>query len=155
MVTIKSIGANVLCVVVLVLSAACGGANQPAAPSPQPSAAATPMAATTRQPSFPAVLKPARIFAFDHAGLPVQPYTINSRFVLYDDGTFELQYAAQGSYAGTYTETSGVVVFAWQGWSVAGPWGATGTLAGDSLAVNYNTIMQLSDFEDAVYVRPS
>ena len=43
------------------------------------------------------------------------------------------------------------VVFDWDGRSVAGPWGAIGTLKGDSLTVQYNGIMQLSDFEDAVY----
>jgi hypothetical protein len=29
--------------------------------------------------------------------------------------------------------------------------GATGTVKGDSLAVQYNLMMQLTDFEDAVY----
>ena len=35
----------------------------------------------------------------------------------------------------------------------AGPWGATGTLRGDTLTVGYNTVMSMSDFEDAVYLR--
>ena len=39
----------------------------------------------------------------------------------------------------------------WDGSSAADPWGATGTLRGDSLTVQYNFIMQLSDFKDAVY----
>jgi hypothetical protein len=39
------------------------------------------------------------------------------------------------------------------GWSSAGPWGAAGTLGGNSLTVRYNLIMQMTDFEDAIYVR--
>jgi hypothetical protein len=47
---------------------------------------------------------------------------------------------------------NGVITFEWEGWSVAGPWGATATISDDSLSVEYNLIMQLTDFEDAVYV---
>ena len=50
-------------------------------------------------------------------------------------------------------ESNGTLVLDWEGWSVAGPWGETATLAGDSLTVQYNWIMTLTDFEDAVYVR--
>ena len=61
-----------------------------------------------------------------------------------------LQYPA-GEYRGRYTEANGVITFQWDGWSTAGPWGATGTINGSSLTVEYNLIMQLSDFENAVY----
>jgi hypothetical protein len=44
-----------------------------------------------------------------------------------------------------------VITFEWEGWSVAGPWGATGTITDGVLTVKYNLIMQLSDFEDAAY----
>jgi len=66
-----------------------------------------------------------------------------------------LQYPSlgEGGYRGGYEDTNGVIMFEWEGWSVAGPWGATGTLKADSLTVQYNHIMQLTDFEDAVYVR--
>lgn len=40
-----------------------------------------------------------------------------------------------GEYRGRYTEANGVITFEWDGWSRAGPWGATGTLNGDSLTV--------------------
>jgi hypothetical protein len=39
------------------------------------------------------------------------------------------------------------------GWSVAGPWGATGTLQGATLIVQDKLIVGLSAFEDAVYLR--
>jgi hypothetical protein len=91
-----------------------------------------------------------------YASSPYQAaaYTRASRFVLYENGTFALQYSSGSQtpeYRGTYTEGNGRVSFSWEGWSVAGPWAATGVLTGDSLAVTYNIIMSLSDFEDASY----
>jgi hypothetical protein len=75
---------------------------------------------------------------------------------LYDNGAFVLEFpvcSCPGAYRGTYTEANGIITFMWEGWSIAGPWGATASLEGDMLAVRYNPIMQLSDFEDAVYRR--
>jgi hypothetical protein len=84
----------------------------------------------------------------------VSEYTKKSRFVLYDNGAFVLMFPSigEGGYRGGYTETNGAITFEWEGWSVAGPWGATGTLKDGSLTVRYNGIMQLTDFEDAVYL---
>ena len=103
-------------------------------------------------PKFPAPTGPSRTFVFDHElSFPVSGGTASSRFVLYDNGAFELQYSASLQYRGRYTETDGKIVFEWEGWSVAGPWGATGTLRGDMLAVEYNMVMTMSDFDDGVY----
>lgn len=85
-------------------------------------------------------------------GYRVMPYTLASRFILREDGSFSLQYPS-GEYRGTYTEREGTIDFSWEGWSTAGPWGATGVLNGATLTVRYNIIMSLSDFEDAVYTR--
>lgn len=102
---------------------------------------------------FPPLLGPSRTFTFEpQLSPPVGDYTQKSRFVLYDNGAFVLQYPS-AEYRGRYTEANSVVTFHWEGWSVAGPWGATGELHGDALSVRYNLIMQLTDFEDAVYVR--
>ena len=81
-----------------------------------------------------------------------------SRYVLYDDGTFALQYLrSQGSfeYRGTYTEANALITFHWQAnQDVPAPWRpATGTLTDDSLTVRYDVIMNLDDFEDAVYIQ--
>jgi hypothetical protein len=96
---------------------------------------------------------PSRTFVFDRAlSYPVSDFTKTSRFVLYDNGAFVLQYAGLGEYRGGYRDENGILTFEWEGWSSAGPWGASGTLSGDSLTVEYNLIMQLTDFEDAVYV---
>jgi hypothetical protein len=138
--------------VLLVVATSCGGNDHPTAPSvtnpPRAQAPAAPIAT----PGFPPVVKPARVFAFDHQlTYAVMDYTKGSRFVLYDDGTFALQYTRGFEYLGTYTTVNGVVTFAWQGTSTAGPWAANGSLQGDALSVTYNLIMSLSDFEDAVY----
>ena len=87
--------------------------------------------------------------------------TVRSRYILHSDNSFLLQYSYDGGneylrgiqYKGQYTQTNNSVSFSWEGWSVAGPWGATGTLRGDTLTVGYNMIMTMSDFEDAVYLR--
>jgi hypothetical protein len=47
---------------------------------------------------------------------------------------------------------NGAITLEWEGWSVTGPWGATGTLNANSLTVQYNPIMQATDFEDAAYM---
>ena len=136
--------------VVLVLCSACGSSSptSPSGTSQPPAFVPTPPA------SFPPVSGQARIFVFDHQlEYPVHDYTKNSRFVLYGSGAFALQYAGRGEYRGRYTEANGVITFEWDGWSLAGPWGATGSLIDDSLSVRYNVIMQLTDFEDAVYLR--
>ncbi len=82
---------------------------------------------------------------------------LSSRYVLYDDGTFALQYSSANypffEYRGTYSADNTNIIFHWEGWSVAGPWGATGTLTEDYLSVRYNLIMIHSDFEDGTYVR--
>lgn len=109
-------------------------------------------------PPFPAVTRAARVYVL--AQYPSYSYhggPLASRYVLYDDGAFGLQYASPRfgnfEYRGTYTESSGEVDFQWEGWSAAGPWGATAKITEESLTVRYNLIMQLTDFEDGVYLR--
>jgi hypothetical protein len=140
-------------VVVLVLSAACGSSG-PTAPTGtgQPPALASPPPSPTT--NFPPLSGPSRTFIFDHElSYRVSDYTTRSRFVLYSNGAFVLQYAGLGEYRGGYTDANGIITFEWEGWSAAGPWGASGTRKGDSLTVQYNLIMQMTDFEDAVYVQ--
>jgi hypothetical protein len=54
-------------------------------------------------------------------------------------------------YRGRYTGQNRDIRFEWEGWSTAGPWEATGLLGDRTLTVRFNIVMQLSDFEDAVY----
>ena len=135
------------CGALLAISMACSEVTPPTAPSLPaeqiPTPAPTP---PTHIPTFPAISQPARVYI-----------GTSSRYVLYDEGTFALQYSTARNpffeYRGTYSEANGHIDFSWEGWSAAGPWGASGTLTGDSLSVTYNSIMQMTDFEDGVYVR--
>jgi hypothetical protein len=140
----------------LMLGIGCSDSVSPTAPTaPTPPTASPPLPAPGSD--FPAVLRPARIYLFaSELSYPVSDYTRTSRFVLYDDGSFALQYLQSlGSfeYRGKYTEANGLITFEWEGWSAAGPWGATGSRSDDSLSVRYNVIMELTDFENAVYRR--
>ena len=138
----------------LVLSAACGGAA-PTSPTGTVQAA-TPFPPTPPPgPSFPPLEGPSRTFVFNRElSYPVSDYTKKSQFVLYDNGSFILQFPSigQGGYRGGYREANGLVAFACEGWSPAGVWSATGAFTGNTLTIRYNDIMYLTDFEDAVYV---
>ncbi len=136
--------------VLLALTSACGPSGLTSPSSPAASSSAAPPST-----NFPPLSGRSRTFVFDHwLSSSKDDYTSKSQFVLYDDGGFVLQYLGSGAeYRGGYTVgNGGVVAFAWEGWSIAGPWAATGTLNGNSLNVQYNGIMQLTDFTDAAYV---
>jgi len=80
----------------------------------------------------------------------------SSRYVFYDEGVFSLEYIRPDGgffeYRGHYSRADSSITFSFDGWSVAGPWLATGVVRRDSsIVVRYNVIMQLSDFEDGVY----
>jgi hypothetical protein len=139
-------------VILVVLCSACGS-SVPTSPTviPQPQ----PLPAPTFPPprTFPPLSGPSRTFVFDHElTYPVRDYTKRSRIVLYDNGAFVLRYNDLADYRGGFTESDGVIRFDWEGWSAAGPWGASGTLEKTSLTIQFNFIMQLTDFEDAVYL---
>jgi len=136
----------------MVLTIACGR-SAPAAPSASRQSSAVPSTPAPSPGNFPPLAGQSRTFAFSHElTYRLMDYTKQSRFVLYDNGAFVLQYVSLGvEYRGGYTESNGVITFQWEGWSTAGAWGATGTLKDGSLTVRYNVVMQLSDFEDAVY----
>lgn len=109
-------------------------------------------------PPFPVVTHAARIYeGVDSPYWSYHASKLASRYVLYDDRTFALQYASARwgvfEYLGVYVEENSVITFDWDGWSTAGAWGATASLRGDSLFVRYNIIMQLTDFEDGLYLR--
>ena len=119
----------------VVLSIACGHST-PTAPTATPQApGVTPVPAPQPQ-NLPPLTGSSRTFAFDHElAYSVHDYTKQSRFILYDTGGFALQFPSAGEYRGGYTEADGVITFQWEGWSTAGPWGATGMLKDGSLIV--------------------
>jgi hypothetical protein len=139
---------------VLAFISGCDGAG----PSPSPLPTASPVQPTAPQPppGVPTLSGPATTYHFSDAILyPVQPYTITSRYVLHDNGAFELVYpsspAGGGTYTGTYAREGDRISFRFV--SVSQDAGATGTLRGDLLEVRYTINMHMSDFEDAVYRR--
>jgi hypothetical protein len=77
-------------------------------------------------------------------------YTRNSRFVLYDNGAFLLQYPpssfGDGQLPGAYRDANGLLMFLFwssSGRSVDEAWDdATGTLEGMSLTIQYQESMQ-------------
>ena len=135
--------------VLAVCASACSADSRPTGPTP-PAVAAPP---TVPAPGgFPPPSGNRRTYAFDSpVGASVASYTRASRYSLYENGAFELQYGIGGIYRGRFEQTNSLVTFYWEGWSTAGPWGATASLDGDTLTVRYNTVMMLTDFEDAVY----
>jgi hypothetical protein len=108
--------------------------------------------------NFPPLSGPSRTFIFDRElSYAVRDFTKKSRFILYDNGAFGLQYPGiEYVYRGGYQDANGVLMFLFDsstGRSVNEPWDdATGTLEGDSLTIQYQESMQHADFENAVYV---
>lgn len=81
------------------------------------------------------------------------PTDIPSQYRLYADGSFVLLLGTSLGYTGRYVRADSVITFVWDGWSGAGPWGATGIVRGDELTVKYNLVMLLTDFMDGTYRR--
>ena len=133
---------------ILMLGLACS-TEQPLAPS------AVPAAATTTQPPRPLPAgEPAATYVFSGSlDYPIRGFTTGSRYLLYEDGVFALQYDAFAHvYRGTYRQDNATITFQFDG-GTGDRATATGTLKGDLLEVRYSDIMQHSDFENAVYRR--
>jgi hypothetical protein len=167
-------------VALLVVFVACGSSGPtspsgftPPPPSRSPAPPPTPTPAPTPRPpiGFPPLSGPSRTFIFEpqltarlwsaNPNFVSTPhdYTSNSRFVLYDNGAFLLQYPpssfGDGRFPGAHRDANGVIMFLFefQGRAVDDIWDdATGTLKGDSLTIQFQESMQHADFEDAVYV---
>ena len=142
--------------VLLVVAAACESSRptSPTGPSQPPVLPPSPTPPPPRE--FPPLTGPSLTFIFERElSYPVSQYTKQSHFVIFDNGAFLLQYLNLGGdgYHGGYTEANGVITFDFGGFSGGATNGdATGTLKGNSLTVDYNGLMEISDFEDAVYV---
>ena len=83
------------------------------------------------------------------------PYGGFDQYLLYEDGTFALQYGGDftGELRGRYSwgNTNSTINFDFD--ANRPQWKATGTINGNSLSVDYNFIMGLDGFEDGVYRR--
>jgi hypothetical protein len=103
---------------------------------------------------FPAPSSPAGIY--DRTSPSV--FDGNSRYVIYENGTFSLQYVSPVwgffEYPGRYSRTDSAITFQFDANGGAFPsWLADGIFAGGSLTVKYNEDMNMSDFEDGTYTQ--
>jgi hypothetical protein len=150
----------------LTLSVGCADSAPPSAPLLLPSngpatAPQAPPGPLAAAPAFPALQRKGEIFSgpddlYDFASATHRGH-LASRYVLYEDGTFGLQFSSAGwgffEYTGWFTRDGARIAFDFDMHSTSGPTTAVGTLDGDSLSVAYNMDMLLSDFVDGVYVR--
>ena len=129
---------------VLPLAALAGGCTD-SSPLAVPSAPLT-------APAFPPLARPGSVYVEE---APSGEGAV-SRFVLYEDNGFALQYATRQSgvreLGGRYARAGAVIEFAFADLNAV-DWRATGTLNGERLSVAYNARMQLEGFADRVYVR--
>lgn len=112
--------------------------------------------AETVPASFPRLARPGKVYV-----APVDLYDeyftyhhgpLSSRYVLYDDGTFSLQFLSNRfgffEYLGRHTLEGATLKLLF---SDDPRWDAVATLEAGRLTVQYNVIMMLSDFVDGVY----
>ncbi|MGI9141028.1 MAG: hypothetical protein ACR2GJ_07970 [Gemmatimonadaceae bacterium] len=117
------------------LATGCGDSTTPVEP---------PAPAPIAKPIFPAPSRPAQIYVET-----VQTSSQPSRYVLYEDGSFALQYPGF-EYPGTWSQKDEVITFTFQRW----PWEAIGLLYGNHMSIEYNLDMVwMGDFVSQVYVR--
>src|SRR5688572_24679436 len=95
-----------------------GACNGPVASPTAPTASARPPVPDVPR-GFPALSRPARIYVgADLPSNPVQGSPIAVRYVLYDDGTFALQYSSANfpfvDLPGVYTEANTLIAFEWK-----------------------------------------
>jgi hypothetical protein len=106
---------------------------------------------------FPAITRPAALYR-----APESLYGYPSRYVLYDDGSFALQFMSSfyevpgvSEYTGRYTRSDVLLTLGFDRSNRFGAWEATGILRADELTVTYNTAMSLDDFVGGTYARVS
>jgi hypothetical protein len=108
--------------------------------------------ATVRATDVPTPMEPPEIF--DRTAAHQFPLNAYSRYLLFADGAFILEYEGQAfGYGGRFVRNDSTIVFNFADSSLAGAWVATGAIRGDSIVVSYNLVMMMTDFEDGTYVR--
>ena len=110
-------------------------------------------------PPFPAVSNASAIYVgpehlYD-ASISYNGSSLLTRYVLFADSTFQLQFASFRfgvvTSTGQYSRTASTISFSWV---IGGgpPWDAVGTVRGDTLDIRYSINMQMADFIDGAYV---
>ncbi|MEP6507451.1 MAG: hypothetical protein ABJC63_04425 [Gemmatimonadales bacterium] len=118
-----------------------------------------PVKSPATAPPFKAPSSPAHIYQETNS-LYAFAYTYHggilvSRYVLYDDGSFALQFASPAyglfEYLGKYVRSDNEIRLFFNDANLGGPWEALGTVEGTRIRVVYNGIMIGADFENGVY----
>lgn len=153
---------RILSLVVMLLAVACSdGTISPETVEAGPDTLREPVTPPTPPaPPPPVGVPPTSKYSRTYASVD-SPYYANhgsplgSRYVLFGDGTFSLQYSSANypffEYRGTYREMGGKVVFNWP--IGMHEWTAEADISADRLTVRYNSTMSLSDFLDGTYLR--
>lgn len=136
------------------LAVTCDRIDPPTAPTSTPTPTRPVSTAPPPRPAeYPPIIGPASVFDFSGPlSHPVRGFTTTSRYVLYDDGAFALQYLGF-EYPGSYEKDGGTIRFLFFPCPCNDRSQALATLNGDLLEVRYSEMMQHSDFEDATYKR--
>jgi hypothetical protein len=139
--------------VLAVLSVTCGRIDSPTAPTSTPTQP-TSTAPPPRPAEYPTIIGPASVFDFSGPLFyPVRGFTMTSRYVLYDNGAFALQYLGFDN-PGSYEKDGGTILFLFfPSDGRSGRSDAIGMLNGELLEVRYSDSMHQADFEDATYKR--
>jgi hypothetical protein len=151
------IGATLVRVVSLTLAVGCTDVTRPArAPTARPGAPATPTLPSSSPPQMPDGTAPGVLYQ-RVSPLPLSygasdAYWLSSGadstfLIVFPDGT------THWGWSGRYTRADSVLRFRYNAWSAGGELSARGIVRGDTLVLAYNPIMQMTDFEDGVYVR--
>lgn len=129
-------------------------------PLPQPPAPpVAPPAPVGSPPPFPTVSNASAIYVgpedlYDRF-IPYHGSRLPTRYVLFSDSTFYLQFASFRfgvvTYGGRYSRTETTFNFSWENGG-GPPWDAVGTVRGDALDIRYSIDMLMSDFIDGAYV---
>jgi len=116
------------------LATGCGDSTTPVEPpSPAPIA----------KPIFPAPSRPAQIYVE-----AVQTSSRPSRYVLYEDGSFALQFPGR-EYPGTWSQKDSVITFTFLEWG----WEAIGLQSDNHMTITYSESMWELEFNGGTYVR--
>ncbi len=104
-------------------------------------------------PGPPGAFPPVPAGALTYVRVSAEASGAKSRYVLYEDSTFALQYLTTSfgffEYTGRYARVNASISLDFD--ASRPQWQATATYQGDSLVVTYNLDMALSGFEDGVY----
>ena len=152
---VASIGRSWLSFLVLPVMLSAGCADLASEPRIPPNAPPPPAA-----PSFPPLTRAADVYLgpeglYDRF-ISFHGSRLASRYVIYDDGTFTLQFACLihrfFEYPGHYARAGSQIAFTF-GANPTEPSGAIGTVRGDDMTVSYTLDMAMADFLDGVYAR--